>query len=73
MGKHSTNDGHGKNRRIAAAAALILAVATVIALGSLGHKPADTTAGGGNTGNQIPVNQALLGPGNEDHHLKAMP
>jgi hypothetical protein len=57
MGKHSSKKGRGKNRRIVAAGVLIFAVAAAIALGSIGLKPTNDTAGGGggNTGNSVTV------------------
>ncbi|MGW5717966.1 hypothetical protein ACWEVP_17500 [Amycolatopsis sp. NPDC003865] len=58
MGKHSTNDGRGRIRRIIVAGTLILAAIWVIAPTSSGQEPADTATtvvagggGGGNTGN----------------------
>lgn len=56
MGKHSIKKGRGMSRRIVAVGALALVVAGLIALGSIGHKPANTIGGGGgNTGNVVKV------------------
>lgn len=61
MGKHSSNDKRGKNRRIAVVGALILGVATAITPGPIGRAAVSTAAisapaaagGGGSTGNAI--------------------
>ncbi len=58
MDQRSIEKGREKNRSIAAKGALILVAAAAIALGSIGHEPANDIAGGGgggNTGNAVTV------------------